>query len=155
MGLFPLTLCQFDSNDQHMENAVPSITDPAVLAAFEAFSPPQRRGLLSLRALIFNVANDDQAIGPIEETLKWGQPAYLTTQSKSGTTVRLGTPKTGGIAIYTHCQTSVISDFRTLCPDNLVFDGNRAVIFEREADIPHGPIALLIRRALTYHIAKP
>ncbi|SMR81970.1 protein of unknown function (DU1801) [Aliiroseovarius halocynthiae] len=135
-----------------MEKPPKKITDPEVQAAFDAFEPSARRGLLALRRMIFEVAREDAAIGPLEETLKWGQPAYLTSHSKSGTTVRLGIPKSGGIAIYTHCQTSVMSDVRALFPKSLKFDGNRAVIFEDPADIPHDAVALLIRRALTYHL---
>jgi hypothetical protein len=38
-------------------------------------------------------------VGALHETLKWGQPAYLTPETRSGTTLRLGVPKSGGYAI--------------------------------------------------------
>lgn len=137
-----------------MERSATDITDPAVQAAFDAFEPSARRGLLILRDLIFEIAEDDDAIGRLEETLKWGQPAYLTSTTQSGTTIRLGVPKSGGFAIYTHCQTSVISDFRALSTKGLAFDGNRAVIFDGADNIPRDAVALLIRSALTYHLSK-
>jgi hypothetical protein len=45
--------------------------------------------LAHLRRLIFFVAAQDEHIGGLEETLKWGVPAYLTSVSKSGTTIRI------------------------------------------------------------------
>ncbi|WP_227421470.1 DUF1801 domain-containing protein [Pacificispira spongiicola] len=136
------------------------MTDPArpfqspdVEAAFDAFPEPARGTLLALRALIFEVAAETPGVGAIEETLKWGQPAYLTPETKSGTTIRLGMPKTGGAALYTHCQTTVMSDFRALFPGEFTFDGNRAVLFDTSADIEK--LRMLIRHALTYHRPLP
>ena len=45
-----------------------------------------RDALLELRALILEVALETEAVGRLEETLKWGQPSYLTPATKSGTT---------------------------------------------------------------------
>lgn len=33
--------------------------------------------------------------GPIEETLKWGDPAYVTSATKSGSTIRVVWKKAG------------------------------------------------------------
>ena len=72
------------------------------LAAIDA---PYRPAIMALHDLILDVAAKTPAIGPIEETLKWGQPAFLPNTTKSGTTIRLGLPKTGGFAI---CLTSAL-----------------------------------------------
>ena len=132
-----------------MTDPAPPVQSPEVEAAFDAFPEPARSTLLELRNLIFEVAAETTGVGPIEETLKWGQPAYLTPETKSGTTIRLGLPKTGGAALYTHCQTTVMSDFRALFPGEFTFDGNRAVLFDTAADAEK--LRLLIRHALTYH----
>lgn len=79
-----------------------------------------------------------------------GQPAYLT-QTKSGSTIRLGLPKTGGFAIYTHCQTSIIPEFRSLFPDDYAYEGTRAVHFGSASELDPDQLSLLIRSALTYH----
>lgn len=105
-----------------------------------------------LRKLIFNEAAQDPRIGPLTETLKWGQPAYLTATTKSGTTLRLGVPKTGGCAIYAHCATTVISRYAQAFADLDNVEGNRAVHFATAQDIAPDRIALLIRHALTYHL---
>jgi hypothetical protein len=61
-------------------------------------------------------------------------------------------PKTGGFALYVHCQTSLIPDFRALFPGELTYEGNRAIRFETGTDTSDTPIALLIANALTYHL---
>lgn len=126
--------------------------DPAVAQVFASFPPQQRTKLLALRQLIFDTARDDPQVGPLEETLKWGQPAYLTFASKSGTTLRLGLPKTGGYAIFCHCQTTVISEFRSLFGDEFTYDGNRAVVFSNDETLQTDKAALLISAALRYHL---
>ena len=119
---------------------------------FAAFGQDARAGLLSLRELIFDVAARANGVGEIEETLKWGQPAYLTPQTKSGSTIRLGVPRQGGFAIYTHCQTSIISEFQSIFPDEFAYEGNRAIHFQSPTDLPLDRLQLLIARALTYHL---
>ena len=108
--------------------------------------------LLQLRSVIFEVAAETQGVGRIEETLKWGQPAYLTPETKSGSTIRLGVPKSGGIAIFAHCQTSIIPDFDALFPGDFTMDGNRAVRLPANGDLPLDALRMLIRNGLTYHL---
>lgn len=127
-------------------------TDPAVAAAFDAFPDETRPGLLALRDLIFDVAAVTAGVGALQETLKWGQPAYLTPETKSGSTIRLGAPKDGGAALYAHCQTTIISDFRGLFPDEFTYEGNRAVRFAEGDDLKPDALSLLIKSALTYHV---
>jgi len=131
------------------------IIDASVAACFATFPRLERERLLRLRGLIFQVADDTAGVGRLEETLKWGQPAYLTAAPKSGTTIRLGLPKSGGVALYTHCQTTVISDFESLFPDDFTYEGNRAVHVSNDAPLPEQKLRLLIANALTYHLKAP
>ena len=107
--------------------------------------------LLKLRHLIFETAAKTEGVGYIFETLKWNQPAYLTLETKSGSTIRLGIPKTGGFAIYIHRQTTIMSDFQSIFPHEFAFEGNRAVHFQSGAKLPIQNLEFLIHRALTYH----
>ena len=125
--------------------------DPAVAAAFASFPEPVRPALAGLRALIFAVAEATPAVGPVVETLKWGQPAYLTPVTKSGTTIRLGVPKRGGFALFTHCRTTLLVEFRDMFPGQFDFDGNRAILFADGDELPVDELRILIRNALTYH----
>lgn len=64
--------------------------DTSVKEKFDSYPKHVRKKLIELRALIFAIEEKDEAIGEIEETLKWNEPAYLTSQTKSGTTIRVG-----------------------------------------------------------------
>ncbi len=87
----------------------------------------------------------------VEEALRWGQPAYLTPDTKSGSTIRLGAPKAGGFALYVHCQTTLIAEFCELAGDAFRYEGNRGVLFRDAADIRPDLLSALIRKALSYH----
>lgn len=130
--------------------------DPSVAAVFDAYPKPVRDKLLALRSLIVEAAAATPGVGPIEETLKWGQPSYLTPQTKSGTTVRIdamkGTPNR--YALYVHCQTKLIDAFREVYPDELTYEGNRAILFDVEEPLPVEPVRHCIAQALTYHLRK-
>ena len=60
----------------------------AVDDVFQSYPRAARAKLGALRKLILATAARTQGVGEIEETLKWGQPSYLT-KSKSSTTIRI------------------------------------------------------------------
>ncbi len=123
---------------------------PADVAAVFATHPRATRAqLMQVRALIYEVAADTDT-GPLTETLKWGAPSYLTKATKSGTTIRLGQRRTDGrAAMFVHCQTALIDEFRDRFADQFEFDGNRALILPDDPALD--ALAVCIARALTYH----
>jgi hypothetical protein len=127
-----------------------------VQRTFAAYPLKIRLRLLELRELIFEVARSTFGVGRIEETLKWGEPAYLTAESKSGSTIRLGWKEANPcqFAMYFHCQTNLIETFRHMFPAQLRFEGNRAIVFEEGELIPYDLLAECIRLAFTYHVSK-
>lgn len=135
-----------------MKNPLP--TD--VAAVFDAYPSKHRRKLLAIRKLIFEVAKSFDGVGPLEETLKWGEPAYLPSHTKSGTTIRIDwKPKQPQqYAMYFHCQTDLVQRFRAQFPDDFQFDGNRAILFDADQPIPIQPLSRCIAAALTYHLDK-
>jgi hypothetical protein len=130
--------------------------DPAVDAVFAAYPKPLRTKLLALRRLIFDTASKTKGVGELDETLKWGQPSYLTSQSKSGSTVRIDRVKSsaGQVAVYFHCQTNLVATFRELYPKQLTYGGNRAIIFNADDDIPEAALRHCVALALTHHLNK-
>jgi hypothetical protein len=46
--------------------------------------------LLALRRVIFATAAATPGVGVLTETLKWGEPAHVTAETASGSTIRLG-----------------------------------------------------------------
>ena len=131
--------------------ATPAFADSAVAEQFAALPEHEREKMLALRQLIFEIAAETPGVGRLQETLKWGQPAYLTQETRSGSTIRLGKPKEGGIAIYTHCQTTLMRDFQSIFPDEFTYEGNRAIHFYEDEPLQLDTLRLLIRNALTYH----
>ena len=109
-----------------------------------------------LRRLIFDTASATEGVGELEETLKWGQPSYLTTESKSGITVRIDRVQSdhGQYAMYFNCQTTLIETFQELYPNELKYGGNRSIIFNENDEIPEEELQHCISLALTYHLRK-
>lgn len=139
-----------------MRLQVSEIPDSAVRAVFDAYPAEVRERLLDLRALILETASATKGVGQLQETLKWGQPSYLTLKPKSGSTIRIDRVKAepGRYALYCHCQTSLIEDFRTLYPDELRFEGNRAMVFDAADTVDDDALRHCIALALTYHARK-
>ncbi len=125
-----------------------------VAGAFEALSDDALPRLLSIRDLIFKVAADTDGVGEIVETLKWGQPSYLTVRPKSGSTVRLGVSKDGRPALFCHCQTTLVREYRDLYDADFDFEGNRAVILKDGPSLPVAELEHCLALALTYHRRK-
>lgn len=134
----------------------PDFQTPDVASVFDAYPPDVREKLLGLRRLILETASDTEGVGPVQETLKWGQPSYLTARSKSGTTIRIDQVRAvpGRYAIYVHCQTSLIETYRELYPDALAYEGDRAIVFDCKKDVPQDILRHCIALALTYHLRK-
>ena len=127
-----------------------------VAAVFRGYPKELRSKLLALRELIFDTALSTRGVGPLEETLKWGQLSYLTAESRSGSTVRMDAVKErpGLYALYFHCQTNLVETFRELYPTQLKYQGNRAIILDAKDDIPEETLRHCVSLALTYHQKK-
>ena len=132
------------------------IPDQDVRAVFENYPDETREKLLVLRRLIFETAAETQGVGSLEETLKWGQPSYLTSATKAGTTIRIDRTRSeaGHYAMYFHCQTNLVATFRDLYPDAFTYEGNRSILFEPDGDLPMAELRHCISMALTYHLRK-
>ena len=129
--------------------------NPDVAGVYASYPEPVRRQLLVLRELIFETAASTPDVGAITETLKWGEPAYLTEASKAGSTIRLGWKPTAPehYAMYFNCQTDLVDTFRTFFPE-LNFEGNRALILHVDQAQPCAELEKCIQLALTYHLRK-
>lgn len=125
-------------------------------AAWDALPAELADRLMQLRRLILDVASADPAIGPLEEVLKWGEPAFLTSATGAGTTVRINRHKTlaDQYAFYVHCQTDLVERYSQLYADQLTFDGNRAVVFDVKDALPVAAVRHCLAMALTYHLQK-
>lgn len=125
-----------------------------VAAVFNKYPKKIRSCLMFLRQLIIDTAAETKEVGELEETLKWGEPAYLPKKPKTGSTVRIDQKKSNPnqYAMYFHCQTELISTFKTLFPKQFTFEGNRALVFNEKDKIPVDELKFCIKAALAYHL---
>ncbi len=133
-----------------MNTRLPSQTQ----SVFDGLPKALAKQLVTLRTLILETAAENSVIGPLEETLKWGEPAYLTSATKSGTTIRINRHKKSDneYAIYVHCQTDLVERYKQLYGDILKFEGSRAIVFDVDQDIPTEAVKHCVAMALTYHL---
>lgn len=133
-----------------MGSSAPALS-PEMEWAFAVYPEAVRARLLDVRALIYDTADAIDGVGPLTETLKWGEPAYLTEASRSGSTIRLGAvrdaPETA--ALFVNCQTTLVDSFRSIAPE-LSYRGDRAVLLPAAEPLPLDPLRRCLALALTY-----
>ncbi len=129
------------------------ITNPEVDEVFDKSPDTVRGKLLCLRALIIETAQETEVITHLEETLKWGQPSYIT---RRGSTLRLGWNEkaTDQYAMYFQCTSRLVSTFKVVFEKQFRFEGNRAIVFGLTDEVPVNELKQCIKAALTYHNVK-
>src|SRR5262252_6805479 len=129
--------------------------DRAVAAIIESYPRPIGTKLRALRQLILDTARATEGVGALEEALKWGQVSYLTSETQSGSTIRIDQVKSAPnqYAIYFHCQTDLVSTFRELYPE-LTYGGNRSILLDAAKQPPQTALRHCVALALTYHLNK-
>lgn len=127
------------------------ILNSAVERKVDTYPPIAKAKFLEVRAMIFEVAQGNE-LGEVDETLKWGQPAYLC---KFGSTIRLEwkpqTPDT--IGIFFNCKTVLVETFKEVFGESLNYESNRIVLLSIERDTPQ-ELESCILMALNYHRLK-
>jgi len=111
-----------------------------------------RARLFDLRTHIFKVASRLE-LGEVEETLKWGEPSFKV---RSGSPVRIDwkskTPEK--YYLFFNCNTKLVDTYRELFSDELVYEGNRAIVLEVSKPPPEETIERCLTLALTYQKIK-
>jgi hypothetical protein len=127
----------------------------AVANVLESYPKPIGTTLQALRKLILDTARTTDGVGALEEALKWGQVSYLTSETGSGSTVRIDQVKSADnqVAVYFHCQTNLVETFREIYPQ-LSYSGNRAILLDAGAPLPKAELGHCVALALTYHLHK-
>ncbi len=128
---------------------------PDVTSAFDRLTTDQRKKALAFRKEVLACAAKHQEIGPLQETLKWGEPSYLPAKNNIGSTIRISPRReTGEIALFFICTSGLLDEFRDIYPTTFDYHGNRAVtlkgaIAEARAELHH-----IIALALTSKLRK-
>jgi hypothetical protein len=124
-----------------------------VASVFSAFPTSVRARLLEVRDLIFETAAAIDGVGPLTETLKWGEPAYQAEATRSGSTIRLGWFRSSELecAVLFNCRTTLVDDFRERFPNVFAFEKSRAILLDARESLPKAPLSVCLGMALTYH----
>ncbi len=128
-------------------------TDHKVQDVFDNYPNFVVDHLSNLRKLILNTAQEIEGLDNLEETLKWGEPSYLT---KYGSTVRIDWKKKNPeqYAVYFKCTSKLVPTFKTIFRDKFEYENNRAIVFKLNKKVPEKELKLCVKMALTYHKIK-
>ena len=128
-------------------------TNPEVDKVFNNYPENVRDKMLALRKLVLETANEIEEITTIEETLKWGEPSYLT---KNGSTIRMDwkSKNPNQYAMYFKCTSRLVETFKIIYHKTFEFEGKRAIVFQLNDEIPISELKSCIKTALSYHKVK-
>lgn len=123
---------------------------------YDSYPSEARTKLLRLRELLLKTATNIPEVGPIEETLKWDQPSYLTSKTKTGSTIRFGwsAKSPSFVSVFFNCKTTIIDTCRDKFPNELEYVGNREVRIPLNETISEDAISQCFAIALMYHKNK-
>ena len=127
--------------------------NPKVADVFNNYPNHIRPKLMLLRQLVMDTVSETKDVSILEETLRWGEPSYLT---KGGSTIRMDwkESKPEQYAMYFHCKTKLVDTFKQLYNDKFKFEDNRAIVFTESDEIPITELKHCILLSLTYHSGK-
>ncbi len=128
-------------------------TNPKVEEVFANYPDSVRSKMQNLRKLVIETAQETPEIDKLEETLKWGEPSFIT---KKGSTLRMDwkekTPHQ--YAMYFKCTSRLVDTFRLVFDQKFQYEGSRAIVFGIKDEIPEEELKACIKAALTYHSVK-
>ena len=129
------------------------IRNPKIDSIFDSYPDTVRDKMQFLRELVIETAEEIEEINELEETLKWGEPSFLT---KNGSTLRIDwkekTPNQ--YSMYFKCTSRLVETFRIVFDTKFQFEGNREIVFQLTQKIPVKELKECIRATLTYHKVK-
>lgn len=128
-------------------------TDPKVEAVFTNYPDFVRDKMQYLRALVIETAEEMQDITLMEETLKWGEPSFVT---KNGSTLRMDWKEKSPdqYAMYFQCTSRLVDTFRLVFGHKFQYEGKRAIVFQVNQKIPEMELKECIKASLRYHKVK-
>lgn len=105
-----------------------------------------------IREIVFVVATRDE-VGPLVETLKWGQPSWLPAKPRVGTTLRCNwtQARPDHLSLFVNCQTDLLETVKTIYPKDFDYDGKRALHMDLRVPLPMDAIEHCAALTLRYH----
>jgi len=140
-------------SDSIWSSSMNNFENTTVATVFENYPVEIKQQMMALRQLIMDTATETEGVSALEETLKWGEPSYLT---KGGSTIRIDWKQANPneYAMYFNCKSKLVDTFKELYQEELTFDGNRAIVLKTGLAIPSAELKHCVSLALTYHKIK-
>lgn len=128
-------------------------TDPTFDTIFADYPDSVRDKMQHLRALVRETAAETEGLSMLEETLKWGEPSFVT---KHGSTLRMDWKEKAPdqFAMYFQCTSRLVDTFRLVFDHQFQYEGKRAIVFQINEKIPELELKACIKATLTYHKVK-
>jgi len=128
-------------------------SNPEVDVVFDNYPDHIRPKMLNLRQLVIATAKETDGVTTLGETLKWGEPSYVTN---IGSTLRMDWKQKlpDQYALYFQCTSRLVETFRAMFKNTFDFEGNRAIVFGLDDEIPTEELKYCIKAALSYHKVK-
>jgi len=128
-------------------------SNPKAKQIFTNYPGTVRERMLFLRQLVIETAQETESIDTLEETLKWGEPSFVTT---IGSTLRMDWKERAPdqYAMYFQCTSRLVDTFRLVFGNKFFYEGNRAIVFQINQRIPVPELKECIKACLTYHKVK-
>ena len=126
-----------------------------LLAHIATWSDTAQETLWRCRTLYHQCA-EENAVGALDETLKWRQPAWRPKRPRTGSTLRMGwqASEPHRLAFFVDCKTDLAARMRDIYPDLAQNDGQRRLAIDLMAPFPDQAITHLAEMTFTYHRAK-
>lgn len=128
-------------------------TSPEFETKLASYPDTVRDKMIYLRKLVHESAEELQEISDLEETLKWGEPSFLT---KIGSTLRMDWKEKNPdqYQMYFKCTSRLVETFKIVYGDQFEYEKSRAIIFQLDEKVPTKEIKKCIKAALKYHKVK-
>lgn len=128
-------------------------TDPAFESVLDNYPDMVQDQMRALRQLVLDTAAEIPEVTVIEETLKWGEPSFIT---KHGSTLRMDwkSKNPEQYAMYFKCTSRLVETFRLVYGDVFNYEKNRAIWFRLDEPTPKDALKKCIQATLMYHKVK-
>ena len=127
----------------------------AVQTRIAQWPPAAQQAFETLRGICHNTATHHQ-LGPLEESLKWGQPAWRPVKPNTGSTLRVMWEETTPdlLNLYVGCKTDLAARMREIYPDLPQNDDRRHIALRLSDPLPVEALSHLASMTLAYHQSK-
>ena len=122
---------------------------------FASWSQTAAATALQCRGLFLDAAARLET-GPLEESLKWGQPAWRPSRPRTGSTLRMGwdAAEPDALTLFVDCKTDLAARMQETYPTLMAHDGRRRMGVSLNTPLPEQAIAHLAEMTFSYHRAK-